>query len=308
MTDLLFLLKWAGIWLMITVVAEWVTAAFYPLFHRGIAPLNPALRSAARLLFGMTAPLSSVAVVVLLNQPSLVAPFLAEHCHRGLCSVHSPVHTNAAALMTVAMLSGLTALLVFALLSWSLHLSQRRFRLLEKLTGDKADGAPHILDTPGMMASCVGLWRPRVYLSRQLTQQLTSQEIQAVVAHEQAHAYRLDNLRNLILRWSSLLWPPGVATRIRKDYQSDVELACDQLAAHYSDPFALRSALEKMPGNETHSDIERRMPSKESDNDSGLETLQKIVLSLVLFLCVVCLVWLLLNAAHAGIEWLGGGT
>ena len=54
MTELLFLLKWAGIWLLVTVLAEWLTAACYPLFHRGIAPLNPALRSTARLLFSMT--------------------------------------------------------------------------------------------------------------------------------------------------------------------------------------------------------------------------------------------------------------
>ena len=45
MTELLFLLKWAGIWLLVTVLAEWLTAACYPLFHRGIAPLNRVSKS-----------------------------------------------------------------------------------------------------------------------------------------------------------------------------------------------------------------------------------------------------------------------
>ena len=305
MTELLFLLKWAGIWLLVTVLAEWLTAACYPLFHRGIAPLNPALRSTARLLFSMTDPLSSIAVVALLNQPTLLEHLLAEHCHDGRCGVHAPVHANAGAVVAVAMLSGLLVLLVFAVLIWSLHLSQRRFRLLEKLTEAETGQALRVIDTPGMLASCVGLLRPKVFVSRHLTQQLSAAELQAVIAHEQAHAYRLDNLKSLMLRWSSLLWPPVIARRIRQDYQHDAELACDQLAGKRCDPAALHSALEKMSGSKTARDTERLRQGEELQAAGGRDVLQNVLLSLLLFFSVVGLVFVLLNAAHMGIEWLG---
>ncbi|WP_417766254.1 M56 family metallopeptidase [Spongiibacter tropicus] len=305
MTELLFLLKWAGIWLLVTVLAEWLAAACYPLFHRGIAPLNPALRSTARLLFSMTAPLSSIAVVALLNQPALLEHLLAEHCHDGRCGVHSPVHANAGTVVAVAMLSGLLVLQVFAVLIWSLHLSQRRFRLLEKLTEAETGQALRVIDTPGILASCVGLLRPKVFVSRQLTQQLSAAELQAVIAHEQAHAYRLDNLKSLMLRWSSLLWPPVIARRIRQGYQHDAELACDQLAGKRCDPAALHSALEKMSGGKTALDTERLRQSEELQAAGGRDVLQKVLLSLLLFFSVVGLVFVLLNAAHMGIEWLG---
>ena len=307
MTELLFLLKWAGIWLLVTVLAEWLTAACYPLFHRGIAPLSPALRSTARLLFSITAPLSSIAVVALLNQPSLLEHLLAEHCHDGRCGVHAPLHANAGAVVGVAMLSGALVLLVFAILSWSLHLSQRRFRLLERLTEAGTGQALRVIDTPGMLASCVGLWRPKVFVSRQLTQQLDAAELQAVIAHEQAHAYRLDNLKSLMLRWSSLLWPPVIARRIRQDYQHDAELACDQLAAGNCDPEALCWALEKISGGQTLRDAERMRRCQEGRDIGASDVLQKTLLSLLLFLCVVGLVFVLLNVAHMGIEWLGSG-
>ena len=253
------------------------------------------------MLFSVTGPLSSL-LVVLLNHSALLAGVLAEHCHQGYCGAHLPLYVNAGAVVALSGISAALVLLVFALLGGSLHLNRRRFRLLEQLTETQAGQRLRVIDTPAMLACCVGLWRPKVFVSRQLTQQLSAVELQAGIAHEQAHAYRWDNLKNLMLRWVTLLWPPATGRRIRQDYRRDADLACDQFAARHSDPQALRAALLKMAGEQAHRDRFQQL-EKEKDVTVGT-TRQNILLCVLLFLCVG-LVFVLLNAAHMGIEWLG---
>jgi beta-lactamase regulating signal transducer with metallopeptidase domain len=71
-------------------------------------------------------------------------------------------------------------------------------------------------DTAGA-AFTLGLFRPRIYITRGLLDALDSRELQAVVLHEAAHARRRDPLRCWLVRLgASSLWcprAPGLARR-----------------------------------------------------------------------------------------------
>ena len=60
-----------------------------------------------------------------------------------------------------------------------------------------------------------------------------------------------------------------------------------------------------MSGSKTARDTERLRQSEELQAAGGRDVLQNVLLSLLLFFSVVGLVFVLLNAAHMGIEWLG---
>lgn len=303
MIELQSALKWAGIWLFVSAAAQWLSALAYPLFNLGIQRLAPATRSAARLGYALMAPLSAIVVVVLLNWPGLLEPILANHCHGRDCAAHSPLHSNATGLISLAVLSGLAVLLASGGLSWTLHLSARRLRLLEQLSrGGSRLGAVRVIDAPGMLASCVGLLKPTIFVSRPLVNALTPGELEAVTAHEYAHACRLDNLRALCVRWSTLLWPAVLAQWIRRDVAGDAELACDELAAAHSGPEALRSALNKMLVAPDASERERLYYSERWTGTLAPQLVHKSLLNLVLVCALVGLVSLLLNGAHRAIE------
>lgn len=303
MTELQFVLKWAGIWLFVTAAAQWLSALVYPLFTLALRYFAPAQRSAARLGYVMMAPLSAIVVVVLLNWPGLLEPILADHCHGRDCAAHSPLHSNATRLVSLAVLSGLAVLLASGLLSWTIHLGARRLRTLDKLSRSGGRlGAVRIIDAPGRLASCVGLLKPTIFVSRPLVNILDSRELEAVIAHEYAHACRLDNLRALCARWSTLLWPAGLAGWVRRELVLDAELACDQFAAAHSEPEALRSALKKMLVAPDAGERERLRYSEMWGAMVPPQYLQKSLLNIAMFIALLGLVSLMLNGAHQAIE------
>lgn len=104
----------------------------------------------------------------------------------------------------------------------------------------------YIYDRP--LAFTYGLFRPKVLLSTWMAEHLDQRELEAVLAHELAHAARRDYLvvwLATVLRDAFFYLPTSwVAYR---QLQREKELACDDLAAAAtSRPLALASALGKV--------------------------------------------------------------
>lgn len=80
-------------------------------------------------------------------------------------------------------------------------------------------------------AFCMGLLRPRIYLSRVALERLSWAELAAVIAHEAHHARRRDPLRQaaLAVLADSLFFLPGLR-RLKQRYQELAELAADEAA------------------------------------------------------------------------------
>jgi hypothetical protein len=122
----------------------------------------------------------------------------------------------------------------------------RRFeRGLERLGPLPGIPRAHVVDDDAPQAFCIGLLRPRIYISRAALELLGNDERAAVLAHEAHHARRRDPLRLLVARAlaEGLFFLPAVR-RLPERYAALAELAADRAAtAGAGGRRALASAL-----------------------------------------------------------------
>jgi len=115
-------------------------------------------------------------------------------------------------------------------------------------------GVPcRLIDSEEPRAFCAGYLRPRVYLSRGAREQLGSEELRAVLAHEAHHRRRRDPLRILVAQAlaDSLFFIP-ILQRMSERYAALGELAADEAAVRAVDGRApLASALLKFSAQPT---------------------------------------------------------
>jgi Zn-dependent protease with chaperone function len=90
----------------------------------------------------------------------------------------------------------------------------------------------HVIDQDYPHAFCIGLLRPRIYVSRTALEILGEDEREAVLAHEAHHARRRDPLRLLLSRAlaDGLFFLPALR-RLTERYAALAELAADEAAA-----------------------------------------------------------------------------
>lgn len=205
----------------------------YPLLRPLMEGVEPRQR-AVLLLALCTLPLALAATVPILGfAPAVGGLIVDKHCHAVTgCWPHVPTltsDTTRAAAVAAATLSALGTIL------WLIAARLRRSVSVADALNSVAEQTPYrafkTLDTSDDVACCVGLLRPQLLISRGLLEKLTEEQLNVVLRHEEAHAARRDNLRNLVANIS--LWP--VPRRLRKAVLHDLvaagEEACDAAAA-----------------------------------------------------------------------------
>lgn len=88
-----------------------------------------------------------------------------------------------------------------------------------------------VLPDTSPYALCIGLWNPAIYVTAGLVEQLPSEELRAVLAHEESHRRRRDPLRHLMLQ--------GVVTRFVRASKAHqllqwIELRAEIIADRYA--------------------------------------------------------------------------
>jgi Zn-dependent protease with chaperone function len=106
-----------------------------------------------------------------------------------------------------------------------------------------------VLSDPAPIVTLVGLLRSRLFLSREVVDALTPEELDVSVAHEEAHEAEWDNVKRLLVAWSpdALAWTaPG--RELNASWRAAMEFAADARAARGSRrrAVALASALVKV--------------------------------------------------------------
>lgn len=93
-------------------------------------------------------------------------------------------------------------------------------------------------------AFTAGFWRPRIFVAAELTSVLEQAQLDAVLAHEAAHARRRDPLRLSALRFlaSTLFYLPALR-RMADDLADEAEIDADDAAAARGSPLVLASAI-----------------------------------------------------------------
>jgi len=236
-------------WLALWAAASVFSALTYPLLCRAVAGSRPAVRASARLAYACMAPMSALLALVLVTTPALAGFMMPAHCHGSQCGVHAPHYpADSAVIAGLAAAGSLAALLLVVLLLWALRRGRRQWRVLSAFTRSSPVGY-RMLESGSPLACCVGLVRPQILLSRGLIEQLQPEELAVVLAHERAHVDRQDNLRALLLRWASLLWPAATGRRLRADMGADAEQACDLEAVRAgADPGQVARVVRKLAG------------------------------------------------------------
>ena len=99
----------------------------------------------------------------------------------------------------------------------------------------------------GSLMAVVGIFKPRIFVSRDVTDLLNEEELKAALSHELAHVSTGDNLRHFLLK---LTQAPRVFRRlfeIDSLWASASEVAADERAiVHGASPLDLSSALVKV--------------------------------------------------------------
>ncbi|MDB9497056.1 M48 family metalloprotease [Spirulina major CS-329] len=101
-----------------------------------------------------------------------------------------------------------------------------------------------LLKMPDCFAGHVGLWPSELVISEGLIERLTAEQLQGVLAHEQAHRYYQDTLWFWILGWLRRLtgWLPRTEA-LWQELLLLRELRADHWAATQVDPLTLAEAL-----------------------------------------------------------------
>jgi Zn-dependent protease with chaperone function len=101
-----------------------------------------------------------------------------------------------------------------------------------------------VVPTSRPLAFCLGLLRPRIYLSEGLLGDLSASELLSVVAHERHHARRRDPLRAVLAKATAqALWFVPTVKTAASAQATIAELAADQFAIRTAGAQPLASAL-----------------------------------------------------------------
>lgn len=120
-----------------------------------------------------------------------------------------------------------------------LELACRQLRLAEQRVVCTAQPEP--------LAFCIGLLQPRVVISTGLLEQVSSQELLAILAHERQHQQRSDPLRLLVvLLLRAFMYPLPIIHDLSRFFVTLIEVEADEAAIAWSGRPALASALYKL--------------------------------------------------------------
>jgi hypothetical protein len=103
------------------------------------------------------------------------------------------------------------------------------------------------VETRASLLAVIGIFRPKIFVSRTVAEELTQAELAAALAHEIAHVRSYDNLKQLLMKITAPpAWIPGLQSR-DEAWTRASEVAADERAlAEGASALELSSALIKV--------------------------------------------------------------
>jgi len=272
------------------------------------------LRAAGILAYALLPLLVATLVIGLLNQPALIDALLPSHCHSELCGPHKPELANSAGI-GAALLSFITVVLTAfaAFVYYVIKKNYQRTVTLDAVSNPANDRDCRIVDSDEALAWCGGLWQSTIYISRGLIMLLDQRQLQVVLAHEQTHAIRRDNLRKFLLHWITILWPGPVRQRLAVDFSNACEQLCDEAAVRQVGSMALVAEVIELLAISTIGQHRERLSAFAAHARSGRLAALKPVTANPRFIIyswiLIAVIWisqvgLFTRAAHPALEWL----
>lgn len=220
------------------ILSALFSVVLYPLVQKRLIELPPPLRSNILLVWLIAPTLIGLALTILTFMPSLfsIAGFAPDHCsvhdgHLHLCLFHPPLPVDSTALQFL-----LAALVVTAVVYIGMHLSRvlhayKFQRTLMMASRPYRTDDIRVVDWDMPLALSAGVRRMRVFLSSQLIQSLSSEQLEVVIAHEQGHLSRRDPVRHLVAHTFSFAHIPWLRKKMLMAFDLATEQTCDEVAA-----------------------------------------------------------------------------
>ncbi len=300
-------------WLAVFIVASLVGAMLYSLFRHVGKFVAPEQRTISLLAYAGMPLLVASAVSMALYFPVLSQVLLPAHCHGGNCAPHAPefaVTAAYAAMITIAALAAIS--LLFYLPIQQLIRHRRKSQLVKKLSTPAALRGFHVIENDAVMAWCDGLFSPAIFVSQGLLEQVNESELAIVLAHEEAHAERRDNLARLIIDWTTRLWPVSKRRGIREDFTLASEQACDALASSkIGDTAEVAAVISRLSSTNYATAKQSREPSASTEQRIAALATEKVAHGpaqfgpwLMLMLLGLAEAYVFAQVAHPFLEWL----
>jgi len=308
-------LQRVGLWLALAALASLLAAALHRAFDRVLGRVAPAARSVLRLGYALAPPLVAATTVIVLSWPEAAGWFVPEHCHAAACDSHAPrgAPGSPTGLMFAAA-GGMVALFAALLALGGFRAARRRIVLLLRLARRSRTPGWRVLETDAPLACCSGVFRPEVLISEGLLRRLAPADLEIVLAHERAHADRLDNLW-LCLAWvGTLAWPRSPRRQFLHALAQDCEQACDRVAARARGARCVARVIRRVEvmRMSTGAAPVRSLAFRSGESAARIAALLQpcngaSVAPAVLLLCALCVLFVagFSAPAHAFIEWLG---
>lgn len=237
MAPLAFLLECAAIAAFTAVAASLSALGAFFLSMPLTKTWAPARRADLSFFLGTAPAMASVIVVVAAAAPSLMGALglVVDHCpthrhHVHLCLIHaSGIRPLLAAIGAFSL-----ALFLFRATALTQRILETRARLqaLERL-GARRDSDFPIVSVPGGAKLChaAGVLRRRILISAELSRAMPRDQVDAALAHEEAHLRRRDPAAFLGFSAASLVAVPNIAQFFQARFHEAIEEACDAEAA-----------------------------------------------------------------------------
>jgi Zn-dependent protease with chaperone function len=231
-------------WLAFAAASSLVLAALWPPMRRWLAGSHPSTRARAAWLVAAAPSVLPALAVGLCFVPGLLG---ADHClhhpdHLHLCLRHASATLGGA---HAGLLGGAAALGAVALAAEARRLARARrwlARLPRRAMALRCD--VEVLESELPISFAAGLWRPRVHLAVGLLAALPKPQLEAVIAHERAHARRRDPLLWLAARVLSRPHLPALRRALLAELALASEQACDAEAGRRTgDRLAVAEAI-----------------------------------------------------------------
>lgn len=307
-----FAAVWFTTWFLLFALL-WL---LYPLVRRVLMTWHPAMASNALLLLMSLPPLAGLLTTMMLFSGLLELNLITTHYHGSTCEERFPMLESPWVLGLVLGASALALLTICGKCLAHMH-HAKRLKVHLNLLGEN-HGHWCLLPNQEFLVFTLGWLDNTIFITDGLLKQCRERDIEIILAHEQAHALRKDNLRILASRLLLLIVPAASTRRMCDDLLLFIEAACDLVTAR------THGALEVA---ETLLRIQRLVPDRFSYDSrtlvsafTGSEVEARILLlveegrgtkpkpgawlPVVYVLLLLATTLMLVDPMHHGMEWL----
>ena len=216
--------------LVFYVLVSRLYAFIYRWMRETILKAEAKRRALLLLLLALGAPIIGLVSVFAFILPSFFAfPSLYEHCHASVCGPHVPDYFQSSNYIfaLVALVSTLVGFSLFVFFGQQRRLENQIQCLIELLCNEQSihksihNDYLHTINSEYPLLMNAGLISPRIIMSSKTKSQLGAEALQLILMYELIRCKRYDNLRSMIGKIFTIIWPNS----LRKIFLNDLSNA-----------------------------------------------------------------------------------